>query len=125
MPDIIKRRCRHIITENERTLTAAENLRTADIIAFGQAMFQSHYSLRDDYEVSCYELDLLVDIAKSIEGAIGARMTGGGFGGCTVNLLHRDVLDVFQETMTCNYKCTTGYEPTLYLIKACNSAVEI
>lgn len=60
-------------------------------------MFQSHYSLRDDYEVSCYELDLLVDIAKSIEGVIGARMTGGGFGGCTVNLLHRDVLDVFKK----------------------------
>jgi galactokinase len=87
LPEIILKRCWHVITENERTLEAAENLEKDDLEKVGELMFASHESLRDDYEVSCAELDKLVEIARETNGVFGARMTGGGFGGCTVNLL--------------------------------------
>ena len=86
LPEVIRRRCRHIITENNRTLEAAEAFKTGNVERAGQLMSRSHTSLRDDYEVSCEELDLLVSLAENFEGVCGARMTGGGFGGCTINL---------------------------------------
>ena len=87
MPDNIFRRCRHIITENKRVELAALALEHGDLPAFGALMAEAHRSIRDDFEVSCIELDTLVAIASGIPGCYGARMTGGGFGGCTVNLV--------------------------------------
>ncbi|MCA1614305.1 MAG: galactokinase, partial [Acidobacteria bacterium] len=86
LPETIRRRCRHVVTENARTLAAAESLRRGDLSELGRLMNLSHASLRDDYEVSCAELDALVEIALPLEGVLGARMTGGGFGGSTVSL---------------------------------------
>jgi galactokinase len=94
-------------------------------IYFYEKALQSHNSLRDDYAVSCCELDTLVEIASRIEGLVGARMTGGGFGGCTVNLLRRDALDTFQATMCDEYKSVIGYEPVFYVIEASDGAKEI
>ncbi len=86
LPDVVRRRCRHVVTENERTTQAAAALAAGDLVTVGRLMNGSHASLRDDYEVSCAELDLLVETAQTQPGVLGARMTGGGFGGCTVNL---------------------------------------
>ena len=90
LPNHVYRRCRHVVAENQRVLVAAKALQSQDVDRFGHLMYQSHASLRDDYEVSCKELDLLVDLASSRPGVYGARMTGGGFGGCTVNLIGSD-----------------------------------
>src|SRR5207249_11342642 len=87
LPDTIYKRCRHVVTESDRVLQAADALRTSDLQTFGKLMADSHQSLRDDYEVSCRELDLMVEFANEVAGVIGARMTGGGFGGCTINLV--------------------------------------
>jgi galactokinase len=97
LPDNIARRCRHVITENERTLAAAEALQHGDPKIVGRLMYESHRSLRDDYEVSCAELDTLVDAASKIEGVYGSRMTGGGFGGCTVNLIREESFESFLK----------------------------
>jgi galactokinase len=125
LPEPVRRRCRHIVTENARTLRAAEALRGGDMREMGRLMFLSHESLRDDYEVSCRELDLLVEIARSIEGVRGARMTGGGFGGCTVNLVARASLDKFQEMVASEYKRATELEPFIYIAEASDGAKEI
>ena len=85
-------------------------------------MNASHNGLRDDYEVSCSELDLLTDIARSITGVIGSRMTGAGFGGCTVNIVHRDVLETFQTLVTTEYHKHTGIEPEIYLCNVSDGA---
>jgi galactokinase len=85
-------RTRHVVSENQRTLDAAEALRRGDLATLGELMAESHRSLRDDYEVSCPELDRLVEIVSGVEGVIGARMTGGGFGGCIVAIVHQDAL---------------------------------
>src|SRR5215831_13939343 len=103
LPGVIARRCRHVITENYRTLAARALLEDGDGPGFGRLMLDSHISLRDDYEVSCAELDLLVDAAMKVEGTIGARMTGGGFGGCTVNLVRIDALDRFRDFVQREY----------------------
>ena len=87
LPELIYRRCRHVVTENERVQRMARALQKADLPAIGKLMADSHRSLRDDYQVSCPELDIMVEIAAGLPGVIGARMTGGGFGGCTVNLV--------------------------------------
>ena len=125
LPEPINRRCRHVVTENERTLSAADCLRNDNLIEFGQLMRQSHESLRDDYEVSSKELDILVEIAGKSEGVLGARMTGGGFGGSTVNLVKRENLTVFTETITLEYEKLTGKEPTVYISGAADGAGEI
>ena len=90
LPDVLRRRCRHVITENARTLQSTKALEEGDMQHLGELMYQSHQSLRKDYEVSCDELDLLVEAAAEVAGVLGARMTGGGFGGCTINLLGRE-----------------------------------
>src|SRR5205085_176721 len=87
LPEVVYRRCRHVVTENARVLAAAEALTHNGLREFGKLMAASHRSLRDDYEVSSTELDVMVDLANKVEGVYGARMTGGGFGGCTVNLV--------------------------------------
>jgi galactokinase len=125
LPAAVKKRCRHVITENERTLKAAEALSKNDFQTMGELMRLSHLSLRDDYQVSCEELDLLVEIASSIEGVVGARMTGGGFGGCTVNLVHREALKHFQEIIARKYDAATGIAPAIYFSDAGDGAKEI
>jgi len=115
LPEVIARRARHIISENDRVQTGAQALRMKNYSTFGQLMIESHKSLKDDYEVSCVELDLLVDLALEQEGVLGARMTGAGFGGCTVNLLRREHIDAFKKTIKQGYKKITGINPDIYV----------
>jgi len=115
LPGTIYRRCRHVVTENQRVLDAAKALQSGDASGFGQLMYRSHASLRDDYEVSCKELDLLVDVAADCAGIFGARMTGGGFGGCTVNLVRADCAAAFETQMARTYQEATGITPDIYV----------
>jgi len=89
---------------------------------FGKLMLASHDSLRDDYEVSCDELDIMVSLAARIEGVLGARMTGGGFGGCTVNLVHDDSVARFKKEIAAAYQSATGITPQIYLCDAADGA---
>jgi galactokinase len=125
LPEPIKRRCRHVVTENQRTLNAAAALRRQDLAELGRLMNLSHESLRDDYEVSSYELDLLVEIALGCEGVLGSRMTGGGFGGSTVSLVRHDALEEFRQTVTREYESKTKIGPTIYTCSAASGAHEI
>lgn len=125
LPEPIRSRCRHVVTENARTLLAADALRASDFPEMGRLMIESHESLRDDYAVSCVELDVMVEIAVSLDGVYGARMTGGGFGGCTVNLVQRHALGKFQETVTTEYNKATGKIPTIYISEPGAGAREI
>src|ERR1051325_10117242 len=125
LPEVIYRRCRHVITENARVLAAGDALERGDLREFGKLMAASHESLRDDYEVSCDELDLMVELAEKIEGVYGARMTGGGFGGCTVNLVAEDHAEVFQATVAREYERITKLKPEIYVCTAANGAEEI
>jgi galactokinase len=125
LPEPIRRRCRHVITENIRTQKAAEALINADLSAAGELMFQSHASLRDDFEVSCAELDTLVEIAGKTEGVFGARITGGGFGGCTINLVEEAVLEGFQNNIPREYAAKFGFEPDIYVVHPSDGASEI
>jgi len=123
--DVIYRRCRHIVTENERVLAAGEALERNELSRFGKLMNESHQSLRDDYEVSCAELDLMVELAQGVEGVLGARMTGGGFGGCTVNLVERQQIDHFKSVVAAGYQRETGLTPEIYVCSAVKGAEEI
>jgi galactokinase len=114
LPDKIMRRCRHVISENRRVLEAAEALEGGNLDRFGQLMKESHQSLRDDFEVSCSELDLLVNLAEHEPGVYGARMTGGGFGGCTVNLVKKAYVDAFEAAVSQGYQKQTGIQPDIY-----------
>jgi len=123
--ETVYRRCRHVISENVRTLKAAEFFKSKDLTAAGKLMFESHASLRNDYEVSCKELDALVDVASSIDGVFGARMTGGGFGGCTVNIIRKAVLDEFKRLISEGYSQRFGREPDIYEFHAADGASEV
>jgi len=125
LPEVIYRRCRHVITENERVLAAANALERRDLKEFGTLMAESHRSLRDDYEVSSAELDLMVELAQPIEGVYGARMTGGGFGGCTVNLVVAEHTDQFRERVAVGYERATQLKPEIYICNASNGADEV
>ncbi len=122
LPERVYRRCRHIVTENQRVLAAAKALQSGDTDEFGQLMYKSHASMRDDYEISCRELDLLVDLASSRAGVYGARMTGGGFGGCTVNLLRADKSTAFKENIALAYREATGIIPEIYICEPAQGA---
>lgn len=122
LPEVTYRRCRHVVTEIERTAEAAEALKASDLARFGQLMYASHHSLRDDYEVSCRELDILVDLASQIKGVHGARMTGAGFGGCTVNLVEESAVPRFQLTVSSKYQRAIGAEPNIYVTEAADGA---
>ncbi|MEG1364322.1 MAG: galactokinase, partial [Cetobacterium sp.] len=108
-------RARHAITENERVLEAMEKLNSGDILSFGKLMNQSHISLRDDYEVTGLELDALVEAAWEEEGTIGSRMTGAGFGGCTVSLVENNHIEKFIKNVGKKYKERTGLEASFYI----------
>jgi galactokinase len=125
LPEVIYRRCRHVISENVRVLDAVKALRENNLTAIGSLMAESHRSLRDDFEVSCRELDVMVDLARKCEGIVGARMTGGGFGGCTINLVETAQVEAFGESMSASYKKTTGKTPEIYVSSAGEGANEI
>ena len=125
LPKLLAKRCRHVITENYRTLAGRTLLEDGDGPGFGLLMLDSHASLRDDYEVSCAELDLLVETAMSVEGTLGARMTGGGFGGCTVNLVRNACLDRFRDTIQREYTRVTNVSPSIYVVEAAAGATEL
>jgi galactokinase len=105
--DLLKR-ARHVVTENARVLAASEALRTGDLARLGALMAESHASMRDDFEASAPEIDLLVELAQQADGVIGARVTGAGWGGCTVNLVHQDAVDTFAVQVTDAYTRRTG-----------------
>ena len=112
------RRARHVVSENERVQAATRCLKSGDYVSFGQLMNASHDSLRDDYEVSCPELDLMVRLARARPGTLGARMTGAGFGGCTVNLVRNDAVRDFREAVGAAYAEATGIQPEIYQFSA-------
>lgn len=114
--DVRTRRARHAVSENQRTIEAVAALQNGNIEKFGKLMNQSHISLRDDYEVSCKEIDLLVSLAWDIPGVIGSRITGGGFGGCTVSIVKNDAVETFIETIGNTYKETFGHEAEFYTV---------
>jgi len=118
LPETVRRRCRHVITENARTVAAVKALESGALVQFGELMYASHESLRRDYEVSCGELDILLSIASRCDGVFGARMTGGGFGGCTVNLVALDSIDKFITTIGREYEKETGLRPNSYICQA-------
>jgi galactokinase len=111
----VRRRARHVITENNRTLRAIEALNQGDVASFGQLMNQSHDSLRDDYEVTGKELDILVEEARKIDGTIGSRMTGAGFGGCTVSIVTEDSVEAFIRDVGKGYQERTGLKADFYV----------
>jgi galactokinase len=125
LPEIDFRRCRHVITENARVIDAKEALRHVDLARFGQLMYQSHNSLNHDYEVSCRELNLMVSLARNIPGVYGARMTGGGFGGCTINLVEREVVPEFQTSVAREYEKLTDLSPQIFASSAAGGAVAL
>jgi galactokinase len=125
LPAVVYRRCRHVITENARVLSAAEALEQHDLDRFGELMAESHRSLRDDYEVSSEELDLMVELANKVEGVYGARMTGGGFGGCTINLVAVEKVERFKCHVASEYERMTKLTPEIYVCEASNGAEEI
>ena len=116
------KRAKHAVAENQRTIDAVAALKAGDINTFGQLMIKSHESLRDDYEVSCEEVDLLVDLALSIDGVIGSRITGGGFGGCTVSIVKNEAVDKFKDTIIPEYKKKTGIDAQIYVVDIGNGA---
>jgi len=119
---LIRRRSRHVISENARTLQSAEAMTAGDAIALGKLMNASHVSLRDDYEVSSDELNTMVEIAKSRAGSLGARMTGGGFGGCAVALVKESVAPTFVDEVAATYQEQTGIQPNVYICHPTNGA---
>jgi len=114
LPDVVRKRCHHVVAENARVLEAVEALKVGEMARFGELMYESHASLRDDYEVSCLELDALVEAAQGIRGTVGARMTGAGFGGCTVNVVGRDRTQSFTKEIKDRYYAATGIQAEVY-----------
>ncbi len=111
------RRAKHAVYENRRTIRAVEALKNNDIKLFGELMNASHVSLRDDYEVSCEEIDILVDEAWKIPGVIGSRITGGGFGGCTVSIVKDEAIDIFKDQVEKAYEEKTGKTAEFYIVE--------
>jgi galactokinase len=114
LPPVLQARTRHVVTENERVREAAQALRENDLTRLGALLYASHESLQVDYEVSCEELDVMVRLARAFDGTIGARMTGGGFGGCTVNLIHAGRTPEFRAYIAQAYRRETGISPEIY-----------
>ena len=111
------KRAKHAVLENQRTIQSVDALKSNDLLTFGKLMNESHVSLRDDYEVSCDEIDILVDEAWKIDGVIGSRITGGGFGGCTVSIVKDDAIENFMEKVGKTYKARTNKEACFYMVE--------
>lgn len=122
---IIKKRAKHAVYENDRTIQAAEALKNQDLKRFGQLMNESHISLRDDYEVTGKELDAIVEAAWKQDGVIGARMTGAGFGGCAIAIVETEKVPSFIENVGNIYKEKIGYEASFYNVTVGDGAIEI
>jgi galactokinase len=125
LPEKIYRRARHVVTENARVQNAAAALKRNKLDEFGCLMHESHRSLRDDYEVSCRELDVMVEIASSLDGVYGARMTGGGFGGCTVNLVDANCVEAFRKSVVERYRKATGIQPEVNVCAIASGVEEL
>ena len=125
LPPTIAKRCSHVVRENQRTLDAARALTDGDLARVGKLMRESHESLRDLYEVSCRELDIMVDAAEGLPGFVGGRMTGGGFGGCTVNLVREENAEAFAQRIAERYRKATGISSPIYLCTAEDGASEL
>jgi galactokinase len=119
---VLMRRCRHVVSENLRVLEAAAALESGDLVGFGRCMKASHASLRDDYEVSCAELDVMVSLAEGVPGVYGTRMMGGGFGGCTVSLVRAEALDAFRAQVSLGYRRATGLDAEIYVCTSADGA---
>ena len=113
---VCRRRAKHAVYENQRTIRAYRALKANDLETFGKCMNASHISLRDDYEVSCEEIDILVNLAWQIPGVIGSRITGGGFGGCTVSIVKNDAVESFIEKVGEGYRARTGHAAEFYVV---------
>ena len=120
LPEEISKRARHVVEEIERSKQAEPLLETGNVRRFGELMNQCHVSLRDLYEVSCPELDVMVRVAQSLEGCYGARLTGAGFGGCTVNLVAHEKAEEFAKRLASGYEAHTGLHPEIYITRASN-----
>jgi galactokinase len=118
LPEDLARRARHVVSENARVLATAGALQRGDLVEVGRLFYASHESLARDYEVSSPELDLMVELAQSLESVVGARMTGAGFGGCTVNLVRSDALDAFRQQVVETYRARTGLPAEMYVCRA-------
>ena len=114
--DIRQKRAKHAVYENQRAIRAVQALKANDVEMFGKLMNASHVSLRDDYEVSCEEIDILVELAWATEGVIGSRITGGGFGGCTVSIVKNDAVDHFVSNIQAAYQEKVGHEAEVYVV---------
>jgi galactokinase len=121
--ELLLKRARHVVTENQRVLEAVEVLEAGDLERFGELMNASHESLRDDYEVSSKELDVLVELAWKQPGTLGARMTGAGFGGCTVNLVRAEAAEAFAEAVARGYQQALGLRAEIYVCRASDGAL--
>ena len=115
LPELIYRRCRHIVTENARVLEAERALEAGDFVACGRAMNASHVSMRDDFEITCPEVDMLAGLAQNVKGVYGSRMTGGGFGGCTISLLEEWAIDKASQMLTDGYRIAMGRDVDIYV----------
>ncbi len=122
LTEVLMKRARHVVSENRRVLEAVRVLESGDMDRFGELMNQSHVSLRDDYEVSSRELDALVEIAWKSHGVLGARMTGAGFGGCTVNIVHQSATQEFAAAIRSGYKQAVGLDAEVYVCHASDGA---
>ncbi len=122
LPERVEKRARHVVEEIERTQRAIPLLEEGDMVEFGKLLNQCHASLRDLYEVSIPELDTMAAIAQSLPGCYGARLTGAGFGGCTVNLVAREQTDSFSQALAAGYEDETGFPPEIYVCSASKGA---
>ena len=122
MPAIVYQRCFYVIDEIERTQKAAEDLLKDDVAAFGKKMFATHEGLSKQYEVSCREIDILVDAVKGDKKVAGARMMGGGFGGCSINIVEEDYVPQLYEKLDKEYYKQTGSHTEMYKVKASDGA---
>ncbi|WP_158748590.1 galactokinase [Acidobacterium sp. S8] len=125
MPANVLKRCRHIVTENVRTVAAADALEAGDLKTLGRLMAEAHASYRDDFEASCPEADIMVQLALPLEGCIGARLTGGGFGGCTVNLVESIYAEQFASRIAEGYEKETSIRPEIYMSRASAGAHKV
>jgi galactokinase len=125
LDEITRRRARHVVTENERTLRAAESMRRGDALALGRLMNASHDSLRDDFAVSSRELDIMVECGRAHPACLGIRMTGAGFGGCAVALVRGEDVHGFTSAVAARYQSATGLVPVLYVCAATDGAAVI
>jgi galactokinase len=125
LPDVVTRRARHVVTEDVRVGRFVDASAAGDPREMGRLMLESHLSLRDDYQVSCQELDFLVDAAMKIDGVYGSRMTGGGFGGCTVTLLRAELAPAFEAQISAAYQARFDVNPSVYACRPSDGAAEL